>query len=269
MRDLQEMLTRALPWPVVDVDVVTLRDDAVALEDLSERIKGVYREGNFFNSALSVVAHVARESFATTESVRLHGLLDDVETYHVQQLANIRAFRKSFEEQRNQEKLIGQADPNTSWPFPWARIPLAVATVESVDESLLYWRSLRDHLIDWFALSIEKLSEALGLSYATVANLGKRRPQGRTIRPVLTLHGLAKAYLDHSGDVARAWLASEGRDLVLRRDLKSFEDAVNARLFADVSVPRSGVTVEGEDFAAPDRWLPAVQSIPHQRAQRF
>jgi hypothetical protein len=227
------------------------------IDDLASLAKEVRRTGNFLNSILSVFRHVASEEAPLADQVdRAWVTLSDLETYQEGQLANIRALKRFV--LPLQEKLVGESDPSQPW---W---PAQLSTPAGADNdgeqdgaALNYWRGVRNDLTTWFALSLEDLSRVLALSYATFANLGRRKPQGRTIRSVMALHGLAKACIDADGEKAVSWLQTKGHDLLLGKGLQAFESDVNQQLFARTEVPRTAIRITS-DGEVDIEWQPAA-----------
>lgn len=223
-------------------------DDIVAVEELESRLASHRRTANYVTSAFGIVKHVAEErGLSQTAIDRLNVIMDDEVEHHEQRLANIFAFRRTIEEPRTRsEKYVGTTVSFADIPILGSTLPVQARAKQSDQQAVQYWRRIRHELLSWFGMGIDELSMTLGLSYATVANLGKRRPQGRTIRPVLRVYGLAKSVLGALGeDIGRVWLAGDGKDL-LRASVDQFEAAVNKRLFARPAVPRVSIPTTAE-----------------------
>ena len=103
------------------------------------------------------------------------------------------------------------------------------------EEEREYWGEVRDELRRILSLSLHELADVLGLSYQNVQGLGKWRPQAKTSRPLLRLHGLVKAYLVADAVHGEQWLRGEGSHILHERGLDAFEAMVEQKVFA----PRS------------------------------
>lgn len=249
-------------------DPITVSSDTTAVEDVQRLASRIKRDGNFLLGALNVVQHVeATQGLNVGQRTRLQPIIWEAEHFHETQLANVRAFREAMFP--TQDKITSDSDevePTNFSRLLGSMLTRGTAPPEQ-DSTLAYWRSVRDDLMKWFVLSLEPLSDVLGIAYATFANLGKHRPQGRTIRPVLTLHGLAKAYIDARGEAAYSWLATEGCRILAEGGITPFEAAVNKRIFVTPPAPEQGITVSDQDDDDLSYWRSA--EVPRANSERF
>ena len=238
---------------VTTIRVSTVKPDVPneirAVNEVANWAKEAQRSGNFLTSSLHMIRHVSQdEGLSERESARLGGILEDLEGHHEHQLANIYAFRHAMI--TREETFTGSADQSDEWFF---RLPLVgeANPSGSDQESNQYWRSVRDELKSSLRASLSDLSRSLGISYATIANLGKRRPQGRTVAPIMRLYSLVRACVEVEGERGTTWLAGSGRKCLFEDGIDAFDSAVSTRIFVRTSRAK---VADQPDKDEPETW---------------
>ena len=102
---------------------------------------------------------------------------------------------------------------------------------DTIYEQRQYWLRLRDDVLRYYGLSLRSAAQALGIPSRSLSRLGKHRPRGATVAPLLHAHALAVGLIGAEGDHGESWIASEGRMLLLNEGMHALDHAVMQRLF--------------------------------------
>ncbi len=115
---------------------------------------------------------------------------------------------------------------------------------DTIYEQKQYWLRLRDDVLRYYGLSLRSAAQALGIPSRSLSRLGKHRPRGATVAPLLHAHALAVGLIGAEGDNGKSWLAGEGRMLLLTEGINALDRAIMQRLFP----ARPGILERSQDM---------------------
>lgn len=224
-------------------------------------IDEVLREGELLRAYLDVNLNL--RNLSPQARALMDEDLDRIITSKREQLQNVLAFQaNTFKIPTYEQTTLDDRGPGL---FP--QVPPKVADSPEEQNVLNYWRSIREALRDMFSLKLEVLADAIGVSYATFANLGKMRPKEKTVAKVLRLHELARAVKAADPLEGADWLCGAGATLLREQGLQAFSDAVDGRVFGRYEMPQA--KIGNEDEPSGDGTFPTPLVRPAKGGERF
>ncbi len=233
-------------WPITSgpVKLLPTRINFI-FETAKDYVDAIVNSGQYLETYLA--ANLEARINPQGSTIMEHDL-ERLEVHHSNALKNIRAFRSSpvfAEVVKTNTQVQTEVLPQIV-----GRVTMPLASEEEAS-ALVYWKSVRESIRNTFTLNLELLAAAVGISYATFANLGKTRPKGPTAAKILRLHELVRALRDNDPLAAPDWLHGEGSRLLRDGGLEAFANAVEHRVFSKTRMVRPSIHLEDDrdDFA--------------------
>jgi len=273
--NIDEVMPTSVGTPKLSDDII------IAAEDFQHYHEQAARSIQRCTSAAHVLAHVLEDRSAQvefddsvqhTESVALDGqtLLDET-------LAQL---REAYERLQRTDGVTAISSNNPLWKWLGKEssrrpeIQWFTTTQASKQHTLSpqnYLGDIRDELKDIFKVSLRELCGMVGVSYATLVNIGApdRRPHASSTRTMLLVHSIARGLERVMGiDAAHAWLRGEGVRLLKAHDLDAFEKFADARLFPARGRSDVGYSIEEDERELADIGPARLSSALRAKARR-